>query len=122
MANESDMPLAMKVLEKVATEVIGDYMRKPAGSYSALLQRAGFHEEVSVKHQVFLAASNSWTDVIIRYLVGARERRKWKTELLLKTIAEINKPEYKNKIIQAYPRQQLQIIDTDSGWRKNVIK
>ena len=112
VANESDMPLAMKVLENVATVVIGDYMQKPANSYSALLKRAGLHDEVSVKPQVFLAHSDSWTDVIIRYLVGARERRKWKTRLLLKTIAEINKPEYKNKIIQAYPRQQLQIIDS----------
>jgi small-conductance mechanosensitive channel len=112
VANESDIPLAMQVLEKVANEVIGDYMRKPAENYSALLNRAGFHEEVSMKPQVFLAASDSWTDVIIRYLVGARERRKWKTELLLKTTAEINKPEYKNKIIPAYPRQQLQIIDS----------
>jgi small-conductance mechanosensitive channel len=112
VANESDIPLAMQVLEKVATDVIGDYMRKPAEMYSALLQRAGFHEEVSMKPQVFLAASDSWTDVIIRYLVAARERRKWKTELLLKTTAEINKPEYKNKIIPAYPRQQLQIIDS----------
>lgn len=112
VANESDMPLAMRVLENVATEVIGDYMRKPAESYSSLLQRAGLNEEVSVKPQIFLAAGESWTDVIIRYLVGARERRKWKTELLLKTIAEINKPEHKNKIIQAYPRQQLQIIDS----------
>ena len=112
VANESDIPLAMEVLGKVATEVIGDYMRKPAEAYSALLQRVGLDDEVSVNPQVFVAASNSWTDVIVRYLVGARERRKWKTELLLKTMAEINKPEYRNKIIQAYPRQQLQIIDS----------
>lgn len=112
VANESDISLAMRVLEDVATEVIGNYMRKPAESYSALLQKAGLNEEVSVKPQVFLAASDSWTAIIIRYLVGARERRKWKTELLLKTTAELNKPEYKNKIIPVYPRQQLQIIDS----------
>ncbi len=112
VANESDIPLAMRVLENIATEVIGDYMRKPAETYSALLQKAGLKEEVSVKPQVFLATSDSWTAIIIRYLVGARERRKWKTELLLKITAELNKPEYKNKIMPVYPRQQLQIIDS----------
>lgn len=112
VGNESDLSLAMRVLENVATEVIGDYMRIPANSYSELLQKAGLNEEVPVKPQVFLAHSDSWTDIIIRYLVGARERRRWKTELLLKITAEINKPEYKNKIIPAYPRQQLQIIDS----------
>ena len=113
VANESDLPLAMRVLENVATEVIGEYMQIPAKNYSVLLQKAGLHEEVPVKPQIFLSQSDSWTNIIIRYLVGARERRRWKTELVLKTTAELNKPEYKNKIIPVYPRQQLQIIDSN---------
>lgn len=112
VASESDIPLTMKVLKKVATEVLGDYMLKPAENYSAILRRAGFTEKVQVEPEVFLSVSDSWTDVIIRYLVNARERRKWKTDLLLKTIAEINKTEYKGKIIPVYPRQQIQIIDS----------
>jgi small-conductance mechanosensitive channel len=112
VANESDLPLAMKVLEKVATEALGDYMKIPAQNYAAILHRAGYSEEVSEKPQVFLASSDSWTDVIIRYLVGARERRKWKTNLLLKVMAELNKPEFKDKIIPVYPRQQIQLIDS----------
>ena len=113
VANESDLPLAMRVLDNVATEVIGEYMQIPAQNYSVLLKKAGLQEEVPVKPQIFLAQRDSWTDIIVRYLVGARERRRWKTELLLKTTAELNKPEYKNKIIPAYPRQQLQIIDAN---------
>jgi len=113
VANESDLPLAMRVLDNVATEVIGEYMQIPAQNYSVLLKKAGLQEEVPVKPQIFLAQRDSWTDIIVRYLVGARERRRWKTELLLKTTAELNKPEYKNKIIPVYPRQQLQIIDSN---------
>jgi len=113
VANESDLSLAMSVLDNVATEVIGEYMQIPAKNYSVLLQKAGLYEEVPLKPQIFLAQRDSWTDIIVRYLVGARERRRWKTELLLKTTAELNKPEYKNKIIPAYPRQQLQIIDAN---------
>ena len=94
VANESDLPLAMRVLDNVATEVIGEYMQIPAQNYSVLLKKAGLQEEVPVKPQIFLAQRDSWTDIIVRYLVGARERRRWKTELLLKTTAELNKPEY----------------------------
>ena len=112
VANESDIPLAIEVLGKVARELLGDYMLKPAESYSIILKRAGFTEEIPVKPEVFISVSDSWTDIIIRYLVGARERRKWKTNLMLKTIAELNKKEYKGKIIPVYPRQQIQIIDT----------
>jgi small-conductance mechanosensitive channel len=112
VANESNIMLAMKVLEKVATEALGDYMKIPAQNYSSILRRAGFTEEVPEKPQVFLATSDSWTDVIIRYLVGARERRIWKTNLLLKVNKEISKPEYKGKIIPVYVRQQIQVIDS----------
>ncbi len=112
VANESDIPLAMKVLEKVATEALGDYMKVPAQNYFAILQRAGYTDAVPEKPQVFLAASDSWTNVIIRYLVGARERRKWKTHLLLRVNEELIKPEYKNKIIPVYMRQQIQFIDS----------
>jgi small-conductance mechanosensitive channel len=112
VANESDIQLSMAVLGKVADELLSGYMLKPAETYSAILKRVGFTEEVPVKPEVFLSVNDSWTDVIIRYLVNARERRKWKTSLILKTITELNKPEYKGKIIPVYPRQQIQIIDS----------
>ena len=113
IANESDIPFAIEVLDKTANEVIGKYMREPAKHYSNILHKAGLNEEVSEKPEIFVAASDSWTNIIVRYLVGARERRKWKTDLLLKISAEINKAEYKNKIIPVYPRQQIQIIDAN---------
>ena len=112
VANESDLPLTMKVLKNIATDAIGDYMQLPAKTYSQILQRVGFTEKVAEYPEVFLSLSDSWTDIIIRYLVNARERRKWKSELILKIAAEINKPEYKGKIIPVYPRQQIQIIDS----------
>jgi small-conductance mechanosensitive channel len=113
IANESDIPFAIEVLDKTANDVIGKYMREPAKRYSNILHKAGLNEEVSEKPEIFVAASDSWTNIIVRYLVGARERRKWKTDLLLKISAEINKAEYKNKIIPVYPRQQIQLIDAN---------
>lgn len=113
VANESDIRLAMEVMEKIATELLGDYMRDPAQKYHRILQRAGLHAAVPEKPQVFISIDESWTDVVIRYLVGARERRKWKSELSIRLIEELNKPEYSEKIIPVYPRQQLQFINPE---------
>ena len=113
VANESDIRLSMQVLEKTAIELLEDYMREPAIQYTRILQQAGLQYPVSGKPQVFLSTTDSWTNIIIRYLVGARERRKWKTELILRTSDEMNKPEYKDKIIAVYTRQQIQLIDIE---------
>lgn len=113
LANESDLRLAMQVLEQVSLELIGNYMIEPAHQYEKLLQQARLESFISDKPQVFISASESWTDLTVRYLVGARERRKWKSELLLRITEEFNKEEYIGKIISAYPRQQVQFIRPD---------
>lgn len=113
VANESDIREAMNVLEKVATDLLGDYMKEPSEKYYRTLQRSGLDYEVPDKPQVFLSIGDSWTDIIIRYLVGATERRKWKSELSLLVIEELDKAEYEGKIIPVYPRQQVQFIRPD---------
>jgi small-conductance mechanosensitive channel len=111
IANESDISLAMRVLEKTGADVLGDYMQQPAREYAGILKRADLPENVAEKPQVYLAVSDSWTELTIRYLVGTRERRKWKSELMLRITDELKKEEYLNKIISVYPRQQVQFID-----------
>lgn len=113
VANESDFREAMATLERIASELLGDYMKEPAMRYRQTLKKAGLDYEVSDKPQVFLNISESWTDIIIRYLVGARERRKWKSELSLRIIEEVSKKEFSGKIKAVYPRQQVQVIDPD---------
>jgi len=111
VANESDLSLALKVLEKTALDLLGNYMVEPARQYATLMRKAGLQDGVSDKPQVYLSAEDSWTNITIRYLVGARERRKWKSELTLRIAQELNKPDYQNKIIPVYPRQQVQLIN-----------
>jgi small-conductance mechanosensitive channel len=110
IANESDIRKAMEVLEGTALELLGSYMVTPAQQYASLLSKAGLEDNVPEKPQVFLSTEDSWTNVTIRYLVGARERRKWKSELILRTTQELNKPEYHQTIIPVYPRQQIQML------------
>ncbi len=113
VANESDIPLSMQVMGKIAEDLLGSYMEEPAKLYGQLLKRAGLDDDVPAKPQIFLSADESWTNVTIRYLTGARERRKWKSELTLRITMELNKPEYIKKIIPVYPRQQVQFINPD---------
>lgn len=124
VANESDIPLSLEVIGGVAEELLGDYMVEPAREYTALLERAGLDFNIAEKPQVFISLEESWTNIIIRYLVGARERRKWKSELSLRLTIETAKPEYRGRIIPVYPRQQLQFFNPDgmpvqSGFQGN---
>ncbi|MBW3544416.1 MAG: mechanosensitive ion channel family protein, partial [Bacteroidetes bacterium] len=98
VANESDIRLSMQVLEKAAIDLLGNYMQEPAAQYTRILERAGLHYPVSAVPQVYLSTTDSWTNIIIRYLVGARERRKWKSDLILATSDEMARPAYKGRI------------------------
>jgi small-conductance mechanosensitive channel len=113
IANESDLKKALEVLERIAQELLAHYMVEPARAYAQMLQSIGIPDPVSEKPQVFVSSDDSWTNITIRYLVGARERRKWKSELTIRTTLELNKPEYVGIIIPVYPRQQVQFINPD---------
>ncbi|GAA4424006.1 hypothetical protein GCM10023188_03310 [Pontibacter saemangeumensis] len=113
IANESDIRLSMEVLENLSTELLGNYMIAPAKMYAQLLRKAGLEDHVAERPQVFVSIEDSWTNITIRYLVGARERRKWKSELTFRITQELAKQEYVEKIIPVYPRQQVQFINPE---------
>lgn len=110
VANESDIRYAMQLMEKISRELLDGYMVAPAREYEEILQAAGLESSITPHPQVFVSSQESWTDINIRYLVGARERRKWKSELTLRITEELNKPVHANKILAVYPRQQVQFI------------
>jgi small-conductance mechanosensitive channel len=110
IANESDLHHAVGVLETLARELLASYMVEPARLYGKILQREGLEESVPEKPAVFVSLSESWTDVSIRYLVGARERRTWKSRLSARVNEELRKPEHADRIFPIYPRRQLQWV------------
>jgi small-conductance mechanosensitive channel len=111
VSNESDLRYAMEVIGKVADELMGSAMKVPAAEYERILHKAGLPQQVPSHPQLFLVSKDSWTEVVVRYLVPARERRKWKSDLLLRITEECNKPEHQQKIVPVYPRQQVQFLD-----------
>jgi small-conductance mechanosensitive channel len=113
LANESDLGYGMRVLSGIARELLGTHMAEPARQYDEILRAAGLEMGMAEDPQVFIAMNESWTDLIIRYLVNARQRRKWKSELTLRVMEELKKPEHAGRLISVYPRQQLQFLGPD---------
>jgi small-conductance mechanosensitive channel len=113
VANESDIGHGMRVLSAVAGDLLGQHMAGPARRYAEILRRAGLETGVAEEPQVFVHMNDSWTDLVIRYLVDARQRRKWKSELSVRVMEEIRKPEHAKRLIPVYPRRQVQFIGPD---------
>jgi small-conductance mechanosensitive channel len=117
VANESHMRHAMEALNRVATQLLGGSMAKAAKQYEQILRRAGLSESVAPQPQVFISLQDSWTHLTIRYLVPSRERRRWKSDLVLSVTEELAKPEHQGRILPVLPRQQVQFIGADGQAR-----
>jgi small-conductance mechanosensitive channel len=115
VANESDLRLALETLQRVAAETLGDYMREPAALYRSILLGARLEMAVATEPEVYVSMAESGAVLTIRYLVGAREKRRWKSELSLRVLEELNRPEHRGRILPVYPRRQVQIVGPDGA-------
>lgn len=114
VTNESDLVYAARVIERVAHEVVGPAMIAPAGEYRRLLERKGLDFDVAVEPQVFLSPTDAWMNMTVRYLVSARQRRKWASDLVLAVSAELARPEHAGRVRGAYPRTQVELLGGSS--------
>jgi small conductance mechanosensitive channel len=109
VTNESDIGYAMRVIAGVARETIGPTMQGPVDTYRALLDQEGLSYDVADEPQVYIMPTDSWTDITVRYLVNARERRKWSSALHLRISEEFAKPEHRERLSAAYPVQRIDL-------------
>ena len=107
VSNESDLPYAMQVIGGVVARVVGTAMHDPATRYTALLSQAGFAYDVSLEPQLYASPTDSWMDITARYLVPARERRRWASELQVAMSVELSKPEHAERITGSYPVRKI---------------
>jgi small conductance mechanosensitive channel len=110
VANESDLATAVRVLEDTADAVLGEQMADAAQEYARLLERARLAWDVATRPKVFASAEESWTDLTVRYVVPAREMRKWASLLLLAVNRALADRAVADKVFQAYPRRQMQTL------------
>jgi small conductance mechanosensitive channel len=116
VANESDLVYAIQTYERVAGEVIGQGMVQPVAQYQRLLERASLAFDVQPKPKVFVSMDDAWTNLTLRYLVPARERRRWASDLIVAITSESKKPEHAGRIIGSYPRTEVRLKDQ---WKPN---
>jgi small conductance mechanosensitive channel len=117
VANESDLAVAVRVLEETADRVVGHAMADAAAEYARVLARARLDWDVAARPQVFASARDAWTDLTIRYVVPAREMRRWSSRLLLAVQAALAEPDVARRVFPAYPRTQTQPLPTPR-WAK----
>lgn len=110
VANESDIAAAVQVLERTAYEIVGQRMEDAAAEYGVMLERARLGWDVATRPEVYVAARESWTDLTIRYLVPAREMRRWSSKLQMAVNRALSDGELVGRIRPAYPRTQIQRI------------
>ncbi|HUH13733.1 MAG TPA: mechanosensitive ion channel domain-containing protein [Longimicrobiales bacterium] len=113
IANESDLRASMELIRAVADRVVGESMEEAATSYASLLQRAGLAYEVATRPEVYASAADEWMNVTVRYLVPARQRRRWSSNLFM-AITEMM-AEHPETIIGAVPRRLVQNLPPP-GW------
>jgi small-conductance mechanosensitive channel len=113
VGNRSDFGYAVDLLQRLAVRTLGDQMLGPARRYEEILRGAHLETEIPDRPQVFISLADSWTTLTIRYLVGARERRHWKSLLARAAMEELNRPQHAEKILSVFPRRQIQFIGPD---------
>lgn len=119
VASESDLPYTIQVLERAAGDLLGAKMAQPAREYRQLLERARLAFDVEEEPKVFISLTDAWVACTVRYLVPARVRRRWASELSTVLSVETAKPEHQGKIISGYPRQELRMT---SNWEDDLKK
>lgn len=109
IANESDLIYSIDTVEQVAGAVIGDAMVGPVAEYRRLLERARLAFDVQTKPKVFVSTDDAWTNLTLRYLVPARERRRWASDLIIALTVESNKREHAGRFISSFPRTEVRM-------------
>jgi len=110
VTNDTDLRYALDVMKRTAAEVVGAAMEGPAQAYGRLLAREDLPADVATEPEVFASPAESWTDLTVRYLVPARERRRWSRDLLLAVNEAFARPEHAERIRTGYPRTQIELL------------
>lgn len=105
IAPESDLRYSMELIRATTDAAVGDAMQASAEGYARLLERAHLAYDVATRPEVFAAPSDSWTDVTVRYLVPARARRKWSSEIFQAITEAMARPENRERVVGGLPRQ-----------------
>ncbi len=110
VANTSDLNYTLDVVQELASQILSPSMSEPARIYKRLLKNRHLPYEVSSLPSVFAFPADSWTQIVVRYLVEARDRRRTSTDVYLAISQELARPKHRGKIFAGYPHTQVETI------------
>ena len=96
-------------------------MEAPARTYRELLDAARLAFEVSEEPLVFVEPTDAWMNLTVRYLVPARERRRWASALVLALSKEMAKPEHEGRIIGSYPVARIHLSEQEAQREQRIF-
>ena len=86
----SDYRLARELIERVAEEIVGDYVRPAEQAWVPITQRF-LIEAASVRPTTTIIANQNWIEFTLRYVVDYKARRSTKDRLFTRLLEEIDK-------------------------------
>lgn len=110
VANESDLKYTIDVIRRTATALIGEQMKGPAQTYRELLRSHKLDYEVGEVPAIYVYPTDSWIQIVIRYIADVRTRRSVATRLFVEISDELAKPVHADRIFTGYPRSQVQNV------------
>jgi small-conductance mechanosensitive channel len=84
----SDYRAAQALLEKVAIEVAGEYVKEAKESWKTIVEKFMI-EDARVEPMVTLMANDNWMEFTVRYVVDYKKRRTTKDVLFRRVLEEI---------------------------------
>jgi small-conductance mechanosensitive channel len=96
----SDYRAAYALLEKVVTEVAGDYVNEAKESWKTIVEKFMI-EDARVEPMVTLVANDNWMEFTVRYVVDYKVRRTTKDALFRRILEEIERTEGKVALASA---------------------
>jgi small-conductance mechanosensitive channel len=109
ITNESDLAYAMRIVEDTTRGIVGSVTQEAADEYQELMSRARVAFEVDEEPRVFVSTADAWTNCTVRYLVPARQRRRFATEIQLALSRALADPAHAGRIVPAYPRTEVRL-------------
>lgn len=88
----SDRKLARDILERVASEVVGEYAREASKAWHTVT-RTFLVEDARVEPSVTLVANDNWLEYTLRYVVDFKLRRTTKDRLFTRLLDEFDQTE-----------------------------
>jgi small-conductance mechanosensitive channel len=118
VANASELGYAMEVLRGVAEKVLGEEMADPAAAYETVLRQRHLESVIPRGPEVFVSLADARTNLSVRYLVNARERRVWKSRLVQAAMEALNDPSHGDRILPPPPPFEVTVTGVDGRPRE----